>query len=169
MGQAAQRPDIVWLTPRGQRDRTAEEIRSEGLQLSRAQKWDLVRICVAAVASAGFFSAPFLLSPDPGPVSTAMVVTTEMPGEQKASLQDTLDRISIVTTDVVAPVSAVLVQPVHRTVPKAPRPAFRSASQVTPAAEADAPSSLARRLGRAIAGDGRYTVRPFPTLQSNQF
>ena len=47
-----------------------------------------------------------------------------------------------------------------RRVPRAPKDsAFVVARATTP---------LVRKLGRLVVGDGRYVVRPFPTIDSEQ-
>jgi hypothetical protein len=170
MGHAAQRPEIVWSAARAERERAAAEVGHDGLHLTRAQKWDLVRICAAALASAAFFSAPFLLSSGPSPVQESAIQVPAIPIEQTVSVHETLDRISVVTTDLVVPAEGVLIQAVHQPTRRAPRSGTVRASYaplpVAPARSND--RSLARRLGRALAGDGRHTVRPFPSLDSNQ-
>lgn len=169
MRNAAQRP-VVWLTPRTERERISRGIASSAFQLSRAQKWDLVRICLAALASAAFFSAPFLLSNEPQTDNPAAAAPS-VPVEHAAGVQDALDRISIVTTDIRVPVTPVLVRSLERrSQPAASRPATLDASRETsrPVGEGES-DSFAKRLGRAIAGDGRYTVQPFPSLDANRY
>jgi hypothetical protein len=165
MAHGAQRPEIVWSASRAERERAEAEIAGDGLHLSRAQRWDLARICVAALASAAFFSSPFLLSRDPLPAADAAVSAPSIPIE-RASPPHALDRIAIVTTDLVVPVRAVLMESVHRSAIPEPRPVTVRASTTRTTARPE-DRSLPRRLGRAIVGDGRYTVRPFPTLDAN--
>jgi hypothetical protein len=163
MGHAAQRPEIVWSAARAERERAAAEVANDGLHLTRAQKWDLVRICAAAVASAAFFSAPFLLSRESTSLPEAQVGAAPALPVEQAHLDD---RISIVTTNVVVPVNAVGIRR-ERPV-RTPRAVTVRASNEVQAVRPDEAPGLARRLKRAIAGDGRYTVRPFPSLDSNQ-
>lgn len=166
MAHGAQRPEIVWSASRAERERAEAEIATDGLHLSRAQKWDLVRICAAALASAAFFSSPFLLSRDPPPAADAAASAPSIRIEPE-SPQRALDQIAIVTTDLVVPVRAVLMESVDRSAIAKPRPVtVRASTNRRPTATSEA-RGLARRLGRAIAGDGRYAVRPFPTLDAN--
>ena len=168
MGHAAQRPEIVWSAIRAKRER-AEAETGDGLHLSRAQKWDLVRICGAALASAAFFASPFLLPREAVPdADRAAIVSPSMPIEHQ-SPQPVLDRIGVVTTEIVVPVQAVLVRTVPRTINPRPKPVPVTVKASNQRQPSTTPSrSLARRVGRAIVGDGRYTVRPFPTLDTNQ-
>ena len=168
MGHAAERPEIVWSASRAERERAASETATDRLHLSRAQKWDLVRICVAALASAAFFSAPFLLSRDSSSVADTTIATPAIPVEHGGSLHAALDRISVVTTDIVVPVQSVSIQSAPRSPRRPPRGVTVRASNDAHSGPATETRSLARRLGRAIAGDGRYTVRPFPSVDSNQ-
>ena len=170
MGQAAQRPEIVWSAAKAERERAAAEVANDRVRLTRAQKWDLVRICAAALASAAFFSAPFLWSRGPSSVQDSAIQVPVIPIEQTVSVRETLDRISVVTADIVVPARAVLMRSVHRPARSAPRRdtvRASSAPQPVPPARGD-DHGLVRRLGRALAGDGRHTVRPFPSLDSNQ-
>lgn len=169
MGQAAQRPEIVWSAARAERERATAEVANDRLHLTRAQKWDLVRICAAALASAAFFSAPVLWSRGPSSVQDSAIQVPAIPIEQTADVRETLDRISVVTADIVVSAQAVPIQAVHRPARPAPR---RDTVRASSASQPVAPGrgddrSLVRRLGRAIAGDGRHTVRPFPSLDSN--
>jgi len=170
MRNTAHRPDIVWLTPRAGREPIAEHSSGRGLQLSRAQKWDLLRICLAAMASAAFFSAPFLLSGPPPTPPAPMAGAPSLPVEQAAGVQDAPDRISIVTTDISVPLTRGLVRPVALRSPRpAAHPSSSDASRERRRASAEDAPGVAQRIGRAIAGDGRYAVRPFPTLDANRY
>jgi hypothetical protein len=121
------------------------------VHFSRAQKLDLFRMTAAALVSTGFLAAPVMLS-ERG--------ASALP----AAEAKTAPRIELVTTEVVATVTTPELQrPAPRVVRAAstprPRPHFQRASTRT------TPRLFTRKVARLIAGDGRYSVRPFPTVQ----
>ena len=135
-----------------------DEQRPSEVHFSRAQRWDLARMTAAALVSTGFFAAPVMLSQrTPAPVQPASVAAPA------PALPD--DRVQLVTTDVVAGVSTPRLElrtPRVARAAAAPRPRPR----VVRASDKLAERTFGRRVVRLLAGDGRYTVRPFPTVQS---
>ena len=145
------------------------------VRLTRAQKRDLLRMSGAAVVSTVFFAVPmFSTRPSVARPETRVpiMMPNVMPGAVAVGKPDThlpvsaldtvsLDTVSVVTSTEVAAVST----PVLR--PSAPAPRRRPAvepvqARARPTAPAATP--LGRRLARIIAGDGRYGVRPFPSV-----
>ncbi len=110
----------------------------------------------AALVSTGFFAAPVVISHRDRAVPEPSAVTAPLAPA---------DRVQLVTTDVVvAEVSTPVLQaPAARVAPIAAHPTSR------PRASARlADRTIGRRVVRLIAGDGRYTVRPFPTVDSTE-
>jgi hypothetical protein len=151
--------------------------------LTRAQKWDLVRISAAAVASTVFFTFPlFLVRPDQRADRTqggaaerpAMAVpSVSQPSAQTASptippvASASVDRnaISVVTSTEFATATTPGLQKNTNARSRATKPAQIRARANTPAPAAT--PSLSRRLARFIAGSGKYNVKPFPTLNTS--
>lgn len=128
-------------------------------RLTRAQKWDLVRMSGAALVSTVFFSIP-LFVPRPE------VARTEIPQPAKAEVTP---QVSVVVSESIVPVSTPLLVstigttgvPLQPAVRRAtPRPAQQAQQRAALSATAIKP--LAKRLGRLLVGSGRYEVRPFP-------
>jgi hypothetical protein len=144
------------------------------MRLTQAQKRDLLRMSGAAVVSTIFFGVPmFVGRPDASRVqvppalvqlSPAPAVTPDIGVERR----DT--DVAVVFSEAVAQVSTPklggartpLVRPARQ-----PRASRRNPPALAAAAEPGASQGgtpLARRLGRLLAGSGRYQVRPFPTV-----
>ena len=122
------------------------------LPFSRAQRWDLFRMTAAALVSTGLFAAPVVMS-----------TRTRVIAPIAASVP--ADRVQLVTTDVVAPVTTPELQVLHpRIVRAASVPGARP--RAVRAASRPADRTLSRRVALIIAGDGRYAVRPFPTVDT---
>jgi hypothetical protein len=152
------------------------------VHLSRAQKWDLTRLAVAAVASSVFFSLPMLLLParsaDSADTRTPSVTVSE---------QITLAGVSQPTAttyprqagtpeplhaDVVAVVTSSAVARITRpSVATSEKPSIRPVqlrARANPPVPAPTQSAtLSRRLARFIAGDGKYDPKPFPTVTTS--
>jgi hypothetical protein len=127
------------------------------VHFSRAQKWDLFRMTAAAVVSTGFFAAPVVFSDRNDAAPPAAVAPAAEPQQ----------RVELVTTDVIATATTPELQlPSSRRVARA-GPATRSHPRVQRASLrlAHNQKRFPRRVARLIAGDGRYTVRPFPTVE----
>jgi hypothetical protein len=144
------------------------------MRLTQAQKRDLLRMSGAALVSTIFFSIPmFVGRPDgarlqargeqaqPIAVAAGSAVTTD-------AAASAAPEVAVVFSDAVARVTIPQLQALSA--PAAPR--TRSVRQNAmavklrprPQAASAAGKPLARRLGRLIAGTGRYEVRPFPTV-----
>jgi hypothetical protein len=127
------------------------------VKLSRSARQDVGRLCLVSLLSTGFFATPLILAEDPLP-----------PVPPRAPVEAAAPSVTVVTTQVSAEVSmpelATPVNAMHVTARSArqARPLGTSFSRdAAPSAERD---TQLRRLGRWLAGDGRYTVRPFPTI-----
>jgi hypothetical protein len=133
------------------------------VRLTQAQKWDLVRMSGAAVVSTVFFGIPmFIARPEIAP-------PVGRSDARAADARPAAD-VSVLVSETVAPVEAPALEalpqrvglhgPSHRRVASATLEPRRR-RQLAPASD----RSLARRLGRLLAGSGRYEVRPFPSLE----
>ncbi len=153
------------------------------VRLTRAQKWDLVRISAAAVASTVFFTVPmFLVRPHQAPVHIEGRAT-ERPDLTLATLSEPsarsnsptvspgtstsvdTDVVSVITSTEFATATTPGLQRNTMPRPRATKPALVRARANTPASTA--PPSLSRRLARFIAGNGKYTIKPFPSLNTS--
>jgi hypothetical protein len=148
---------------------------SSDLRFTQAQRWDLLRMSGAALVSTIFFAVPMFVSrPDSAHLQekpTSVADKSARAGTQPAAPRDT--EVSVVVSEAVAQVTV----PAFEGSPiAAPRPArvtrhprrIEAPPRVDQRADAERTSTtpLARRLGRLIAGTGRYEVRPFPTVTS---
>jgi hypothetical protein len=149
---------------------------------TRAQKWDLVRLSAAAVASTVFFTVPmFLAHPPEGgsrvgdhrpavaevgtagvtnpPTSTASGSTTS-----SKSMDDAGD-VSVVTSMEFALATTPAVEsPTAGMRTRTSKPAqLRARANTAPPSS----TSFGRRVARFIAGSGKYNVRPFPTISTS--
>ena len=130
--------------------------------LSRGQKRDLFGMTVLAVISTGFFVTPIFLIPVAKPPSPS---TRSLP----------VERVAVVATEVMAPVTPYTLapQPMSRGAkhisgtrfPPRPHARVRRASLEAPRLTARNRTALPAKLARLIAGDGRYQVRPFPSVE----
>jgi hypothetical protein len=144
------------------------------VRFTQAQKRDLLRMSGAALVSTIFFAVPmFIGRPDATPVRVQPSAESRDP--RAAAVQPAtapLDpAVSVVVTEAVAQVTVPELQDVPASITRpvriprftrrlaAPAPATRRAQGVP-----DTATPLARRIGRLIAGSGRYEVRPFPTV-----
>jgi hypothetical protein len=154
------------------------------VRFSRAQKWDLVRMSAAAVASTVFFTAPlFLVRPSPSPQAkdeprptlAASPVAAGDPASAPAAIRDTppaatADTVAVVTSTEFAVESTPALQSTHG---QALRP--RTSAQRSPVLRAHATvrtdpaqqSSFKHRLVRFFSGVGKYTVKPFPSVTTS--
>ena len=138
------------------------------MRLSRSQRWDLLRMSGAAVVSTVFFAVPMFVSrSDVARPQVRSVV--EAPHSVAAHEPDIFLPASSVSADTVFVVTSTELAAVTTPVLQAsPRPQRRRASderlQARSRANAPAATPLGRKLGRLIAGSGRYSVRPFPSV-----
>lgn len=152
------------------------------VRFTRVQRWDLIRISAAAVASTVFFTVPmFFVRPQPVPAHTqdredssqprdfvlaSLSQTTrssESPsGAMRVTADDTI-AVSVVTATEVAQVTTPALQNATTARTRNGRPADLRARANTP----PAPPSLSRRVARFIAGTGKYIVKPFPTVNTS--
>jgi hypothetical protein len=132
---------------------------SSDVKLSRSARHDVGRLCVVALLSTGFFATPLILAEDPVPPTPPALAHTESPS------------VTVVTTQLSADVSIPeLARPIatmHVNAKAASRQAPVGTSYSRESAPASAPDTQLRRFGRWLAGDGRYTVRPFPTVNQH--
>jgi hypothetical protein len=159
------------------------------VHFTRAQKWDLVRLSAAAVASTVFFTVPmFLAHPQergsqvgdhrPGlaevatasvpnaPVSSASGATTSSPSADDAG------DVSVVTSmEFALATTPAMESPTTTAVrTRTGKPAqLRARANTAPPSSSNSAStsSLGRRVARFIAGSGKYNVRPFPTISTS--
>ncbi len=142
------------------------------MRFTQTQKWDLLRMSGAAVVSTIFFGVPmFVGRPDASRVQT--VASHEQPAPVTAAQSQPLTTepaVVVVFSDAVAPITTPMLQ-TPRTI--APRPRAAAPHQILasdslqrerPQAASSSSKPLAKRLGRLLAGTGRYEVKPFPTV-----
>jgi hypothetical protein len=152
------------------------------VHLSRAQKWDLTRFAVAAVASSVFFSLPMLLVParsaDSGDTRTPSVTVSEQitvagvseptatPNPPQTGTTEPLhtDVVAVVTSTALARITRPTVATSEKT---SIRPVQLRARANAPVTAPTQSATLSRRLARFIAGDGKYGPKPFPTLTAS--
>lgn len=144
------------------------------MRLTQAQKRDLLRMSGAAVVSTIFFGVPmFVGRPDASRVQVPPALVHSLPAPTAAP-QVAVERpdtsVAVVFSEAVAQVSTPRLESA-RTPPvrqaRQPRATRRNAPDVEASVrpeEAQGGTPLARRLGRLLAGSGRYEVRPFPTV-----
>ncbi len=140
------------------------------VRFTRAQRWDLVRISAAAVASTVFFTIPmFLVRPDH---SATRIETQSAPPRDivlassfEPAARSAVDEkaVSVVTSTEFAAVTMPSLQGATGTRSRSAKSLQIRARANTP----DSPRSLSRRLGRFITGNGKYDVKPFPTLNTS--
>jgi hypothetical protein len=143
------------------------------MRLTQEQKRDLLRMSGAALVSTIFFSVPmFVGRPDGARVQASAEQAQPTAAAGSAAATDAAasvtPEVAVVFSDAVAEVTIPQLQALSA--PAAPR--TRSVRQNAmavklrprPQAASAAGKPLARRLGRLIAGTGRYEVRPFPTV-----
>jgi hypothetical protein len=152
------------------------------VRFTRAQRWDLVRISAAAVASTVFFSVPmFLVRPHPTTAQTesrpsehqdiALPTISEPQARSNAASAPTAvpwaateaSAVSVVTATEFAEATTPSLQNRTTLARRAGKPAeVRARANTAPTAP-----SLSRRFARFIAGSGKYNVKPFPTLNTS--
>jgi hypothetical protein len=125
------------------------------VRFTQAQKWDLLRMSGAAVVSTVFFGIPMFVA--------RPAVVPEVPRSQAQPAAE----VSVLVSDTVASVTP----PEWEAVRVKHTPSRRRVASATPQSrqQRQLPSAsgrpLAHRIGRLLAGTGRYEVRPFPSLE----
>ena len=158
------------------------------VHFTRAQKWDLVRLAAAAVASTVFFTVPmFLAHPrEGGPQvgdrrpGVAEVATTSGPNvppstayssNTSSNSADDAGDVSVVTSmEFALATTPALESPTAAIRIRTGKPAqLRGRANTAPpsASNSTSTSSLGRRVARFLAGSGKYNVRPFPTVSTS--
>lgn len=158
---------------------------SSEVHLTRAQKWDLARLAVAAAVSSVFFSLPIVLARPQSSADanrrTASVkvaeeiavagvsepVTAVVPTRGDAESEIRTDVVAVVTSTAVATITKPALAPSPAPV-KASAGPIEVRARVSPAPSEPmppaTPATFGRRLGRFLAGDGKYDPKPFPTI-----
>ena len=133
------------------------------VHLTRAQKWDLVRMAAAAIVSTVFFCIPLFLARPNGARAAADpdIIAAGVPESPPANIPvqrepaTATDAVTVLTTMEVVKVTVPVLQDVPRLASVPPTRTPQRANTATP---------LGRRLARFFAGTGKYGVRPFPTV-----
>ena len=127
------------------------------VRFTQAQKWDLLRMSGAAVVSTVFFGVPMF-------ISRPQIIPDAVRSDARPAATRPAGEVSVVVSEIVAPVTTPAwgARParVVRQMPSRRHVAGVPASR-RPVVSASG-TALARRLGRLLAGSGRYEVRPFP-------
>ena len=148
------------------------------LRFTRTQKWDLVRMSAAALASTVFFTVPmFLVRPNPaapsappsvtGPQLDVMVAglstpTPPSPPIESAPVRSDAGAVMVMTSTEFAAATTPAIRGNDTARVRAIRP-----TEVRARANAGSSPSFSRRLARLISGNGKYTIKPFPTVGSS--
>jgi hypothetical protein len=152
-----------------------EQQMASDMRLTQAQKRDLLRMSGAAVVSTIFFAVPmFLGRPDVARLQAVASETQPAPAAAEPAAASQLaaaasPNVAVVFSETVAQVTTPKLQ--ELSAPAAPRARTVRQNAMTAKPRAQVASAagkpLARRLGRLIAGTGRYEVRPFPTVSTS--
>jgi hypothetical protein len=146
------------------------------MRFTQAQRRDLLRMSGAAVVSTIFFGVPmFVGRPDASRVQTVAIQEQQAPPVTAAPSQPlTMEpAVVVVVSDAVAPITTPMLQTPRSIAPRpratAPRQMLASDSlqRERPRATPSSSKPLAKRLGRLLAGTGRYEVKPFPTVSTS--
>ena|SRR6266508_3280142 len=133
------------------------------VRFTQAQKWDVLRMSGAAVVSTVFFAIPmFVARPELIPAvarSEARPTDTRPAAEVSVLVSETVAPVATPAWDTL-PARVALHVPSRRSVASDP---LHSRDRRPLASGSGRP--LGRRLGRLLAGSGRYEVRPFPSLE----
>jgi hypothetical protein len=144
------------------------------MRFTQAQKRDLLRMSGAAVVSTIFFGVPmFVGRPDATRVQTVAGQAQQVPVTADLPLA-TEPAVVVVIADAVAQTTTPMLATPPPTAPRLrtttpPRQTLAVADAPRPRPPV-APSSvkpLAKKLGRLLAGTGRYEVKPFPTVSTS--
>jgi hypothetical protein len=160
---------------------------SSEVHLTRAQKWDLARLAVAAVASSVFFSLPIVLA---GPQTAAAgtsapppsvrvseeiaiagisePVAAATPAQADTDTAKHADAVAVVTSTKVVRITRPSLSPLPASEEKTAARPIQVRARVNPSSSTPTqPATLSRRLGRFLTGDGKYDPKPFPTVSTS--
>jgi len=159
---------------------------SSEVHLSRAQKWDLARLAVAAMASSVFFSLPIVLArPQTSTRSDAPIPSVRVseeiaiagvsepaaaatPAQAEAETPHHTDAVAVVTSTRVARITRPVVSPSPASDEKTLARPIQVRARVSPSPSTPGqPATLSKRLGRFLTGDGKYDPKPFPTVSTS--
>src|SRR6185437_12396852 len=140
---------------------------SSEVHLSRAQKWDLARLAVAAMASSVFFSLPIVLArPQTSTRSDAPIPSVKVSEEiaiagvsepAAAETPHHTDAVAVVTSTRVARITRPVVSPSPASDEKTLARPIQVRARVSPSPSTPGqPATLSKRLGRFLTGDGKY-------------
>ena len=144
------------------------------MRFTQAQKRDLLRMSGAALVSTIFFGVPmFVGRPDGTRVQT--VAGHEQPAPMSAAAQplSPVPEVVVVVSDAVAQATTPMLEtpPVATrlpsTTPRRQTLAATSRERERPPVSSSSIKPLAKKLGRLLAGTGRYEVKPFPTVSTS--
>jgi hypothetical protein len=154
------------------------------VQFTRAQKWDLVRLSAAAVASTVFFTVPmFLVHPrqtasqvdDRRPVAARVPTSGVTDGSPSGMAPSTTllksspeaADVSVVTSMQFVLATAPPIQPAAPAIRTRSRNPAQLRARANTAPPNSSTSSFGRRVARFFAGTGKYDVKPFPTVTTS--
>ena len=146
------------------------------MRFTQAQKRYLLRISGAAVVSTIFFGVPmFVGRPDAARVQTAAGHEQPTPVTVAPSQPLTTEpSVVVVISDAVAQTTTPMLEALPPAAPRVRatprrRQTLVSASSERQPAHGASPSvqPLVKRLGRLLAGTGRYEVKPCPTVSTS--
>jgi hypothetical protein len=149
------------------------------VRFTRAQKWDLVRMSAAALASTVFFTVPMFLVPPNAPApSTQKSITAPATDVMLAGLSNPIPPSTPAESAAVRANAEAVMVVTSTEFAATTRPVLQG--NITPRARATRPGelraranptasspSLRRRLARLISGNGKYTIKPFPTVSTS--
>jgi hypothetical protein len=144
------------------------------MRLTQEQKRDLLRMSGAALVSTIFFSVPMFVGRPDGARLQAIAGQAQPTPAAAGSASapepsaSAAPEVAVMVSEAVAQVTIPELQALSAPAAPRTRPVRQNAMAVKlrprPQAASAAGKPLARRLGRLIAGTGRYEVRPFPTV-----
>ena len=146
------------------------------MRFTQAQKRDLLRMSGAAVVSTIFFGVPMFVGP-PNAARVQTVAGDEHHAPVAAAASQPLltePTVVVVFSDAVARATTPMLEtpsPVatsgRAAAPRRQTLAAASAERQNPPVVSSSVKPLAKRLGRLLAGTGRYAVKPFPTVSTS--
>jgi hypothetical protein len=146
------------------------------MRFTQAQKRDLLRMSGAAVVSTIFFGVPmFIGRPDATRVQTVASQDQQAPVTVAPSQPLTVaPTVVVVVSDAVAQTTTPMLEALPAAAPRVPATPPRRHTLVATGSERQRPDGtassvepLAKRIGRLLAGTGRYEVKPFPTVSTS--
>ena len=138
-------------------------------RLTSVQKWDLMGMTVAALISVGLLSAPILMT---RPAFSQRPAAVDAAAQAPVTVVTTLVEAKVTPARVPARrVTRVAQRARQRNQPIAIAQPIVTAQPVAIAKTVAAPPVSRKplsRLARLVAGDGSYSVRPFPTVPTSE-